>query len=110
MINILNELLAEIATKSDADPERSYSAKLLSQGKEKICKKIGEEAAEVIIAALAQDNAALHGEIADLLYHLSVLLVNKQTGWDAVFDILQQRRGVSGITEKAGRARDGGGE
>jgi phosphoribosyl-ATP pyrophosphohydrolase len=106
MTDILKELTAEIATKSGADPEQSYSAKLLAQGKEKICKKIGEEAAEVIIAALAQDNAALHGEIADLLYHISVLLVEKKTGWDAVFDILQQRRGISGIAEKAGRGKN----
>lgn len=70
----LGWLAAVIAGRRDADPETSYTAKLLAQGIERIAQKVGEEGVETAIAAVAGRHEALAGEAADLLYHLLVLL------------------------------------
>lgn len=63
-----------IDQRSAADPEESYVARLLSQGLAKIAQKVGEEGVEVALAAVAEDETALKGEAADLVFHLMVLL------------------------------------
>lgn len=99
----LQRLEAVIAARRGADPDSSYVAKLNAKGLPKIAQKLGEEATETIIAALAQDRKALVGEAADLIFHLFVLLGHKDVSFDDVLAELDRREGVSGIAEKASR-------
>lgn len=100
----LARLEATIAARRGADPDSSYVAKLNARGLGKITQKLGEEAVETVIAALTEDNAALVGEAADLLFHLVVLLDAKGVPLADVLAELDRREGVSGIAEKASRA------
>lgn len=102
----LSRLEATIAARRRADPQSSYVAKLNAKGPRKIAQKLGEEAIETVIAALAQDRAALVGEAADLLFHLMVLLGAKDVPLADVLAELDRREGTSGIAEKASRPRD----
>ena len=72
-------------------PEKSYTCYLYQQGVDKICKKVGEEAAETIIAAKNGDNEELKNEINDLLYHVMVLAVNQGLDWSDVEKVLDER-------------------
>ncbi len=99
----LERLEATIAARRDADPDSSYVAKLNAKGLPKIAEKLGEEAVETIVAALAQDKDALVGEAADLLFHLMVLLGAKDVPLADVLAELDRREGTSGIAEKASR-------
>src|SRR3546814_19865461 len=63
------------------DASASYVASLAAKGRGKIAQKLGEEATETIIAALTEDDAALTGEAADLIFHLTVLLAERGLGW-----------------------------
>jgi phosphoribosyl-ATP pyrophosphohydrolase len=100
----LARLEAVIASRRRADPGSSYVAKLHAKGLGKIAQKLGEEATETVIAALAQDRQALVGEAADLLFHLLVLLGAKDVALAEVLAELDRREGVSGIAEKASRS------
>ena len=100
---ILDRLFATIESRKGADPSSSWTAKLLAGGPEKIAKKVGEESAETIIAALTQDKAALANESADLLYHLLVLWAAKGVAPEDVWRALESRESKSGIAEKASR-------
>ena len=71
--------------------EGSYTNYLLEKGIDKILKKVGEEAAETIIAAKNPDKTEMIYELSDLLYHLSVLLAEKQITWDNIFEELKKR-------------------
>ncbi len=102
----LARLEATIAARRDADPATSYVAKLHTKGLGKIAQKLGEEATETIIAALSEDEKALTGEAADLIFHLMVLLGARNVPFSAVLDELDRREGVSGIAEKAARPQD----
>jgi phosphoribosyl-ATP pyrophosphohydrolase len=99
----LDRLAAMIAARQGADPASSYTAKLLAGGPALAAKKLGEEAVEVVIAALGEDPDALAAESADLLYHWLVLLQARGVSLDAVAERLAAREGVSGIAEKAAR-------
>ncbi len=103
MSDTLTRLEATIAARRDADAGSSYVAKLTARGLPKIAQKLGEEAVETVIAALAEDRAALVGEAADLLFHLMVLLSAKGVPLVEVLAELNRREGVSGIAEKATR-------
>ena len=72
---MLNELFAVIEDRKAHPVERSYTNRLLREGEDKILKKIGEEAIEVIVAAKGQGDQRVVEETADLLYHVLVLLV-----------------------------------
>jgi len=102
----LDRLFAAIAARKGADPKSSYTAKLFAKGAPKIAQKLGEEAVETIIAALAEDRAAVTSESADLLYHLLVLWAERGVTPDDVWAELARREGVSGLTEKASRKED----
>ena len=80
----------EMFDKGEA-PEKSYTCYLYQQGVDKICKKIGEEASETIIAAKNNDNDELKNEINDLLYHVMVLAVNQGLDWADVEKVLDER-------------------
>ncbi len=104
MSDTLSRLEATIAQRRLASPEESYVAKLHAKGLPKIAQKLGEEATEAVIAALAGDEAELVGEAADLLFHLLVLLAEKGVALEQVFAELDRREGVSGLDEKASRS------
>lgn len=99
----LARLEAVIAERRGGDPQTSYVAKMQGRGLNAIAQKLGEEAVETIIAALAEDRAALVGEAADLLFHLMLLLGAKGVPLAEVLAELDRRDGVSGIAEKASR-------
>ena len=100
---ILERLAATIAARKGADPETSWTAKLLSKGPEKCAEKFGEEAVEAIIEAVKGDRARLTAEAADVLYHLLVMLAARDVTLEDVLAELDRREGTSGIAEKAGR-------
>ncbi|KWW20806.1 bifunctional phosphoribosyl-AMP cyclohydrolase/phosphoribosyl-ATP pyrophosphatase [Peribacillus simplex] len=84
--------LEQLITKRKAEmPEGSYTTYLFDKGVDKILKKVGEEAAEVIIAAKNRDAEELSMESADLLYHLFVLLQEQELPFQAVLDVLKAR-------------------
>ena len=88
-----------------ADPDNSYVASLYAKGLDHILKKVGEESAEVIIAAKGEDEIALVKEVADLWFHCMVLLVQKGLSSEDVLEELNQRFGISGHEEKASRSK-----
>ena len=100
----LTRLEATLRERRSADPKQSYVAKLHARGIAKIAQKLGEEAVETVIAALSEDDAALTGEAADLLFHLLVLLDARGLGFADVLAELERREGVSGVAEKASRS------
>lgn len=103
MTNILKSLENTILERRTADPETSYVASLRTKGRAKMAEKLGEEAIEVVIAAVQDDQAAMTGEAADLLFHLMVLLADMGLSLDDVIAELVRREGLSGLQEKAAR-------
>ncbi|WP_199260125.1 phosphoribosyl-ATP diphosphatase [Paracoccus binzhouensis] len=99
----LHRLAATIAARKGADPETSWTAKLLSKGPEKCAEKFGEEAVEAIIEAVRGDRERLICEAADTLYHLLVMLAARDVTLSEVENELDRREGRSGIEEKAAR-------
>lgn len=89
---ILDELYQVVLDRRDHPKEGSYTNYLLDKGLDKICKKIGEESAEVIIAAKNRASDEVTYEVADLFYHLCVLLVNEQVTLDDIYLELRKRR------------------
>ncbi len=102
-MNALDQLAATIAARKGADPETSWTAKLLAKGPEKCAEKFGEEAIEAIIEAVKGDRARLTAEAADVLYHLLVMLAARDVTLADVLAELECRAGTSGIVEKARR-------
>ena len=102
-MHVLDQLAETINARSKADPESSWTAKLLAKGPEKCAEKFGEEAVEAIIEAVKGDEAALTAEAADVLFHLLVMLQARGVRFDAVLGELARRQGQSGIAEKAAR-------
>lgn len=96
----LEAIVRERGTSGAAD---SWTAKLFAGGQEKAAKKLGEEAVETVIAAIADHREGLIGESADLLYHLVVVLALGGVSVDEVLEELQRRTARSGIAEKAAR-------
>ncbi len=90
--NILDEIFNVVTDRKTNPKDGSYTNYLLDKGIDKICKKVGEESSEVIIAAKNNSPEETRYEIADLLYHLTVLLVNQGLTWDEVMEELKKRR------------------
>jgi phosphoribosyl-ATP pyrophosphohydrolase/phosphoribosyl-AMP cyclohydrolase len=88
---ILNTLEKLIAERENELPEGSYTTYLFNEGVDKILKKVGEEAAEVIIASKNRDQEELKWEVADLLFHLMVLLREQKLPLDEVLNVLEKR-------------------
>ena len=99
----LTRLAATIQARKGADPEGSWTAKLLAQGPERCAEKFGEEAVEAIIEAVKGDRDRLTAEAADVLFHLLVMLAARDVTLDQVLDELERREGTSGLAEKAAR-------
>jgi phosphoribosyl-ATP pyrophosphohydrolase/phosphoribosyl-AMP cyclohydrolase len=87
----LDGLRATILARREASPEESYTAKLLRGGVDRIAKKVGEEATEVVIAAKNADRDELRRETADLVYHLAVLLEERGVDFDEIGEELLRR-------------------
>ena len=102
---VLDRLFEVIEARKGADADSSYTAKLFAKGRPKIAQKVGEEGVETVIAALAETPADVINESADLLYHLLVLWADCDINPEDVWAELQKREGISGISEKASRAK-----
>ena len=99
----LDDLAQIIAARASADPDTSWTAKLLAKGPEKCAEKFGEEAIEAIIEAVKGDRARLTSEAADVLFHLLVMLRARDVELSDVMAELARRQATSGIAEKAAR-------
>lgn len=101
----LDDLARTIAERASTTAEKSYTRSLLDKGPKGAAKKFGEEAAEFVIAAVAEDEAALRAEAADVLYHLLVTLESRGVRLAEVLAELERRTQRSGHDEKASRAK-----
>jgi histidine triad (HIT) family protein len=103
----LERLWQVIDARRTADPETSYTARLLARGRAKIAQKLGEEAIEAVIEGVRGDKAALVAESADVIYHLMVVWADAGIAPDDVAAELARREGASGIDEKRSRTARG---
>ncbi len=102
--DVLFRLAATIKARRNARPEDSHTRRLLDGAPIKPAKKLGEEAVEVAIAALAQDKKALIAETADLLYHLLVVLESRRVALDDVLEELERRMSATDLEQKRRKA------
>lgn len=100
----LQKLNSDIAAKAFASPDGSYTAKLISKGVAQCAKKFGEEAVELAIASVGNNQADITNEAADVLYHFFVLLRAAGIAPDTVMAELKRREGTGGLAEKASRS------
>ena len=101
----IDRLFNRIGSRRGADVAKSYTAKLLKEGTAKCAKKFGEEAVEVVLAAVAKDKTALTEESADVLYHLLVVWAACDVKPKDVYAALAAREKQSGLAEKAARTK-----
>ena len=101
--DILHRLSETLASRRHADPETSYTAKMFANGHDSILKKIGEESAELIMAAKDGKRLNIVWESTDLIYHIMVLLAFYGMGIEDVSQEMRRREGISGIDEKKSR-------
>ena len=87
----LFDCIKTIEDRAQNPEEGSYTNYLLDKGREKICKKVGEESSEVIIAAMKGDNDEMKNELADLYYHTFVLMKDRGLDFSEVLDVLHAR-------------------
>jgi phosphoribosyl-ATP pyrophosphohydrolase len=102
-MSALQDLARTIIARKDADPDGSWTARLLAEGPEKCAGKFGEEAIEAVIEAVRGDRDRLTAEAADVLYHLLVMLAARDVTLADVEAELARRAGQSGLAEKAAR-------
>lgn len=95
VLRVLNDT---IKNRADNPQEGSYTNYLLNKGTEKICKKVGEESTEAVIAAMKQDNEELKGELADMLYHMFVLMQSRGVSYSEVLKVLEGRHSCGADT------------
>jgi phosphoribosyl-ATP pyrophosphohydrolase len=100
---IINELCRILQERKSADSTNSYVAGLYAKGTDHILKKVGEEAAELLIAGKGGDQNEIIHETADLWFHLLVLLIHCDVSPEQIFSELERRFGQSGLEEKASR-------
>ena len=101
--DILQALFETILERKANPADNSYTASLLGKGIDKVLKKLGEEATELVIAGKGGERSEIVYETADLLYHALVLLAYHDISLDEVYAELRRRFGTSGIEEKAAR-------
>ena len=98
-VDVLVRLFETIEKRSKEDPSKSYTAKLLSEGKAKCIEKLKEESLETVEAAEQDDIKQIIYESADLIYHLLVLLKKFDITPDQVYEELENREGKSGFKD-----------
>ncbi len=101
--DILRRLTETIKSRKGADPTESYVAGLFAKGHDAVLKKIGEEAAETLLAAKDGDKLHIVRETADLWFHCLIMLAWHGLGPDDVLAELKRREGISGVDEKSTR-------
>lgn len=101
----LDDLAAIIRSRAGADAAASYTKSLLDKGPARVAKKFGEEAVELVIAAVEGEAAPLVGEAADVLYHLLVLLQARDVALADILAELERRTVQSGHAEKTARPK-----
>lgn len=102
----LEQLSARLVARAKADPQESYTARLVGKGVGKCAQKLGEEAVETVIAAVTGDREELVTESADLVYHWLVTLIASGVELETVMAELDRRTSQSGLAEKAARTKD----
>jgi len=90
-VNFLHQLEDIIVQRKNNPQEGSYTTSLFNKGTHKIAQKVGEEAVELVIDSLRDDDEGFKGEGADLLYHLLVLLVDRGMGLEDILEVLRSR-------------------
>jgi phosphoribosyl-AMP cyclohydrolase / phosphoribosyl-ATP pyrophosphohydrolase len=90
----LADLSAIVHQRAGSGDDKSYTRRLLAEGIPRIAQKVGEEGVEVALAAVTRDSAGCSEEIADLLYHLTVLMEALGLGWEAVVTVLRSRHAL----------------
>jgi phosphoribosyl-ATP pyrophosphohydrolase len=103
---VLDRLYGVITARRTADPEASYTARLLARGPAGTARKFGEEAIETVVAACTEDRDRLAAESADVLYHMLVLWAAGGVKPEEVWSELSRREGLSGLAEKAARGKE----
>lgn len=101
--HIIDAVYQVILDRKGNPAESSYTASLMQKGIDRILKKVGEEATEVVIAAKGGTRDEIVCETTDLIFHLLVMLGYHDIPPEAVFDELRRRFGRSGLDEKASR-------
>lgn len=91
----LGDLAKIVDQRAASAEETSYTRRLLGEGVQRIAQKVGEEGVEVALAAVSRDSAAVTEEMADLLYHLTVLMEALDLDWDQVMSVLRSRHAAS---------------
>ncbi|HEY3307894.1 MAG TPA: phosphoribosyl-ATP diphosphatase [Desulfuromonadaceae bacterium] len=104
--HIIDQLYQVILERKSNPSQNSYTSSLMQKGIDKILKKIGEEATEVVIAGKEGNHEQIVYESADLIFHLLVLLGYYDIPVDDVHEELKRRFGVSGIEEKNSRSKE----
>lgn len=99
----IHDLAETIRDRATASPDVSYTRKLLDRGVTHCAKKLGEEAVEAALAAVAEDRDRLIAEAADVIYHLLVVLQARSVSLTEVEAELERRSTQSGLAEKAAR-------
>ena len=105
MNDVLQELNKVIKSKKDQPTDKSYTASLLKSGLNTCAEKFGEEAIELIVAAVNKDTENFNNEAADVLFHLLVLIESNESSIDTILNILKGRMGISGHLEKEKRTQ-----
>ncbi len=103
---IIQQLTEVLRERREADPQSSYVASLYHDGRDRILRKVGEEAVEVLLAGRNSDEQALVNEVADLWFHTMVLLIDAGLEPATVLAELERRFGTSGHAEKAARPHE----
>ena len=104
-LHTLDQLYRTIESRKGADPNSSYTARLMAKGPIKLAQKLGEEAIEAAIEGVRGDRKKLVAESADVLYHLLALWASRNVKPAQVWAELTRREGVSGLVEKASRGK-----
>ena len=102
---VIDRVFDVIENRRGADPKKSHVANLFAKGRRKIAQKLGEEAVETVIAAVAADREEIVRESTDLLFHLMVLWSECGIKPEEVYAELARREGMSGIIEKKQRKK-----
>ena len=97
---IIEKIYEMIKDRKENPKEKSYTNYLLNEGIDKICKKVGEEATEVVIAAKNPEDNELVGEICDLTYHILVLMFERNISITQVEELLSKRHQIEGNKKK----------
>lgn len=97
---VLDQIQKVVKSRKKADPKSSYVAKLFGKGREKIAQKVGEEAVELVIDAVAKNKQNSIKESADLLFHLLVLWEDMNIDIKDIIAELKERKGISGLDKK----------